>query len=241
MRQRGQTTTFQTRLEISEYAAAGLNDTHIAMEVGCSIWTVRKWRRRFIHQGRVGLTSHMGRPATGPLRTFPKELKETILHLRKLHPGWGPATFLAALKTDAFWADQPLPSRAQIARLLKQAGLTRRYQPHHELPQPQRTEPRTPHQEWQMDAQGIIRVEGVGKVSLISIVDVTSRLKAESYPSLETTNPALPDYQLTLRRAFLTYGLPETLTLDHGTVFYDNTTPSPFPTRLHLWLLALGV
>jgi hypothetical protein len=47
--------------------------------------------------------------------------------------------------------------------------------------------------------------------------------------------------QLSLRRAFLTYGLPEALTLDHGTVFYDNTTPSPFPTRLHLWLLALGV
>ena len=31
------------------------------------------------------------------------------------------------------------------------------------------------------------------------------------------------------------------LTLDHGTVFYDNTTPSPYPTRLHLWLLALGM
>ncbi len=81
----------------------------------------------------------------------------------------------------------------------------------------------------------------MGKVSLITIVDVTSRLKAESYPSLETTNPALPDYQLTLRRAFLTYGLPQVLTLDHGTVFYDNTTPSPFPTKLHLWLLALGI
>ena len=92
-----------------------------------------------------------------------------------------------------------------------------------------------------MDAQGIMRVEGVGKVSLISIVDVVSRLKTESYPSLDTTNPALEDYQLSLRRAFLTYGLPEVLTLDHGTVFYENTTPSPFPTRLHLWLLALGV
>jgi hypothetical protein len=93
------------------------------------------------------------------------------------------------------------------------------------------------------DGRGIriMRVEGVGKVSLINIVDVTSRLKAESYPSLETTNPALPDYQLTLRRAFLTYGLPQVLTLDHGTVFYDNTTPSPFPTKLHLWLLALGI
>jgi hypothetical protein len=31
------------------------------------------------------------------------------------------------------------------------------------------------------------------------------------------------------------------LTLDHGSVFYDNTTPSPFPTKLQLWLLALGV
>ena len=87
----------------------------------------------------------------------------------------------------------------------------------------------------------IMRVQGVGKVSLITIVDVVSRLKTESYPSEDSTNPALPDYRLTLRRAFVTYGLPQMLTLDHGTVFYDNTTPSPYPTRLHLWLLALGV
>jgi transposase InsO family protein len=241
MRQRGQTTTFQIRLEIGEHAAAGLNDPQIASVVGCSVWTVRKWRRRSLHQGRVGLTSQMGRPANGPVSTFPNAVKEAILQLRKLHPGWGPDSLLTALKTDACWADHPLPSRAQLARLLKHAGLTRRYQPHHDLIQPARASLTEPHQEWQMDAQGIMRVEGVGKVSLISIVDVVSRLKAESYPSLETTNPALPDYQLTLRRAFLTYGLPEILTLDHGTVFYDNTTPSPFPTRLHLWLLALGV
>ena len=152
MHSRGQTTTFQTRLEISEHTAAGLNDTRIAERVGCSVWTVRKWRRRWLHQGRFGLSSSMGRPATGPLSTFPRELKETILHLRTLHPGWGPATLLVALKMDAYWGDQPLPSRAQIARLLKQAGLTRRYQPHHDLLQPPRISPNTPHQEWQMDA-----------------------------------------------------------------------------------------
>jgi len=173
--------------------------------------------------------------------TFPHELQETILRLRKLHPGWGPATLLAALKTNTNRREQPLPSRTRIATLLKQAGLTRRYQPHHDLIQPPRVPLISPHQEWQMDAQGIMRVDGVGQVSLISVVDVVSRLKVESYPCMETTNPGLPDYQLTLRRAFLTYGLPETLTLDHGTVFYDNTTPSPFPTRLHLWLLALGI
>src|SRR5260370_18357785 len=183
----------------------------------------------------------MGRPATGPISTIPHELQETILQLRKLHPGWGPMTLLTALKMDSYWGDQPLPSRARIATLLKQAGLTRRYQPHNDLLQPPRTELSTPHQAWQMDAQGIMRVEGVGRVSLITIVDVVSRLKAESYPSLESTHPALPDYQLTLRRAFLTYGVPQILTLDHGTVFYDNTTPSPFPTKLHLWLPAHGI
>ena len=97
MHLRGQTTTFQTRLEISEHAAAGLNDTQIATVVGCSVWTVRKWRRRSLKLGRVGFTSQMGRPATGPLSTFPKELKETILHLRTLHPGWGPLTSIGLL------------------------------------------------------------------------------------------------------------------------------------------------
>lgn len=241
MRRRGQTTTFEIHLEIGEHAAAGLNDSQIASVVGCSMWTVRKWRRRSQYQGRIGLTSQMGRPARGPGSTFPSEVKERLLHLRKLHPGWGPDTLLTALKLDPGFADRPLPSRAQLARLLKHTGLTRRYLPHHDLMQPSQSLLTDPHQEWQMDAQGAMRVDGVGKVSLISIVDVTSRLKAESYPSLDTSNPALPDYQLTLRRAFLTYGLPQTLTLDHGTVFYDNKTPSPFPTRLHLWLIALGV
>ena len=152
MHLRGQTTSFQVRLEIMEQAGAGLNDTQIATALGCSVWTVRKWRRRSLKLGSVGLASRMGRPATGPVSTFPKELKEAILHLRALHPGWGPTTLLAALKTDAYWCNQPRPRRAQLARLLKQAGLTRRYQPHHDLPQLAPTEPRTPHQEWQMDA-----------------------------------------------------------------------------------------
>src|SRR5260370_2616206 len=144
MRQGGQTPHFQTRLEISEHAAAGLNDTQMAVVVGCPVWTVRKWRRRSRKHGRVGLTSHLGRPATGPLSTFPKPLQETILHLRTLHPGWGPNTLLATLKTDAAFRDQPLPSPARIATLLKQAGLTPRYQPHHDLPHPSPTPATTP-------------------------------------------------------------------------------------------------
>ena len=85
MRQRGQTTTFQTHLEISEHAAAGLHDPQIAAAVGCSVWTVRKWRRRALRQGRVGLASQMGRPATGPMSIFLHNLQETSMQVVSQH------------------------------------------------------------------------------------------------------------------------------------------------------------
>jgi hypothetical protein len=61
---------FQTRLEISEHAAAGLNDTQIAERVRCSVWTVRKWRRRWRKLGHLGFTSQMGHPVTGLMSTL---------------------------------------------------------------------------------------------------------------------------------------------------------------------------
>ena len=115
MIRRGQTTTFPERLDITERAAAGQSDPEIAAALGCSVWTVRKWRRRGQHQGRTGLSSHMGRPTSGPLSTLPAGMRDAILHMRRTHPGWGPNTLLAELRVDRRWADQPLPSRSRIA------------------------------------------------------------------------------------------------------------------------------
>jgi hypothetical protein len=75
----------------------------------------------------------------------------------------------------------------------------------------------------------------------VNIVDVVSRLKAESYPHLWGKGLSWEDYQLALRWAFVQYGLPERLSLDHDSAFFDNTSPSPYPSRLHLWLVALGI
>jgi len=241
MLRRGQTTTFQERLNITERAAAGQSDPQIAMALGCSVWTVRKWRRRGRYQGRSGLRSQMGRPTTGPLSTLPTGMRDAILHLRRRHPGWGPTTLLAELRVDPGFPAHSLPSRSRIAALLKAEKLTRTYQKHSELPAPPIQPEGAPHDEWELDAQGRMHVAGVGNVSLITIIDVVSRLKIESYPCLDTTNPPFSAYQFMLRRAFVTTGLPRRITLDHGTVFYDNTSASPFPTRLHLWLLALGI
>jgi hypothetical protein len=72
-------------------------------------------------------------------------------------------------------------------------------------------------------------------------VDRVSRLKPVSWPCVGTGDAATLDYQVALRCAFLQFGLPRRITLDHAPVFYDNTCPSPYPTVLHLWLIALGV
>lgn len=240
MNRRGQRTTLQERLEIVERVAAGRTDAEIADALGCSRWTVRKWRRRG-RRGTACLSSRLGRPVAGPLGTTAPQLREAILRLRREHPGWGPDTILATLRTDPVWCSTALPGRTQVAAALKEAGLTRRYQRRSALPQAPTCSADAPHELWQLDAQGVTMVAGVGKVCLINSTDVMSRVKVESFPSVGTTNPPTEDYFLALRHAFISYGLPQRISLDHGTVFFDNTTPSPFPTRLHLWLVALGI
>ena len=241
MSQRGQPTTLQERYAIMDRAAAGQSDPQIAAALGRPVSTIRKWRRIAQRQGHARLISPMGRPATGPLSSFPADLQATIRQLRTQHPGWGPDTLLAELRRDPRWADQRLPSAARLSAFLKHSGLSRPYQKQRPLPQPLTPPPQQPHDAWQLDAQGATPVAGVGTVSIINIVDEVSHLKVERCPVPDTTQPATADYQLALRRAFTTHGLPQASSLDHGSTFYDNTTASPFPPLLHLWLIALGI
>ena len=241
MRPRGQQTSLQERLTIQTLTQAGHSDRQIAAALGCALATLRKWRRRGQRQGRDALSSRLGRPVSGALSTLTVEQRALIRQLREQHPGWGPSTILAELPRQQAWHAERLPSRARLAAFLRQEGLSRPNQKRRALPQPSPSSARAAHDEWQLDAQGACEVAGLGKVCLINLADVVSRLKVESYPVLATTQPTTEDYQLVLRRAFTTFGLPERVTLDHGCAFYDNTCPSPYPTRLHLWLLALGV
>ena len=97
----GRATTLQERLTILERSEAGAKDTAIAEELGLSVWTVRKWRRRGQRQGRAGLVSEMGRPKSGALSSFPSEVRKAVGVLRDEHPGWGPLTILMELKADS--------------------------------------------------------------------------------------------------------------------------------------------
>jgi len=241
MAKRGRKTTFEERIEIGERWEAGQTDPQIAAAVGRSVWTVRKWRLKYQREGRSGLVSRMGRPPTGALGQFPSEVRDAVREMREQHPGWGPMTIRTELEDDRRCADTRVPSRSRVAAFLKQEDLTRKYERHSELPQPQAAEPERAHEEWEVDAQGVVEVPDLGSVSIININDLFSRLKVDSFPCLDTSHPNTLDHQLVMRRAFLHYGLPERVSLDHDSVFYDNASASPFPTTLHLWLIALGV
>ena len=241
MRQKGRTTTLEERIEIGERWEAGQTDPEIAEAMGCSVWVVRKWRRKHQQEGRKGMVSHMGRPPTGALGGFPEPVRRAVREMREANPGWGPGTIRAEWDRDPVRRGLPRPSRSRIAAFLGQEGYTRSYERHTELPQPEKEEVERVHEEWEMDAQGAIDIPTLGQVSIINIADVRSRLKVESFPCPGTSHPGTKDYQLALRRAFLRHGLPERLSLDHDSVFYDNASPSPFPTTFHLWLIALGV
>jgi transposase len=241
MSQTGRTTTLEERVMIAERVDAGRSSPEIAAELGRPVSTVRKWRQRYLQEGRAGLTSQMGRPASGALSTFSPELRATILELRDQHPGWGPQTLQQELSLDTRFTGQKIPSRPRIAAYLKEQGRVRAYERNQDLPEASELPVERPHQEWEMDAQGVTTVEGLGKVSFINVLDVVSHTSLDSHACFHTRHPPSQAYQQVLRRAFLRYGLPEQISLDHDSVFYDNKSKSPFPGRLHLWLIGLGV
>jgi transposase InsO family protein len=241
MSQGNRATTLQQRLEISDRAERGETDPQIATALHLSPATVRKWRRCAQRTGRSGLSSHLGRPRTGALGQTALELRDAVRELRQAHPGWGPPTLRLELAHDRRFGGLRIPSRARLAAFLKVEKLTRRHARHSELVQPAPQPATAPHEVWEMDAQGVRLIDDVGRVSVINIGDPYSHLRTESLACLHKIKPATYDYQLALRRAMLRFGQPKRLSLDHDSAFYDNTSPSPYPSRLQLWAIALGI
>lgn len=241
MSHKGQTTTLEERVTIAERVDAGQSSREIAEELGRPLPTIRKWRQRYLREGRAGLSSRMGRPASGALATASAEMKDAILELREQHPGWGAQTLRLEITKDERFAGLRIPSRARIAAYLKEQKKVRKYERHQDLSEPRAQPVQRPHQEWEMDAQGVTTVAGLGKVSFINLLDVFSHVSIDSHACPNTRHPKSQEYQRVLRRAFIRYGLPEQLSLDHDSAFYDNKSSSPFPSVIHLWLIGLGV
>lgn len=241
MSQKGKATTLEERVTIAECVDAGKSSHEIANELGYPLATVRKWRQRYLLEGRAGLFSQMGRPAAGALAQTSAEMKDALLELREKYPGWGAQTLRLEIAKDVRFVGLTIPSQARIAAYLKEKKKVRKYERHQDLPEPKTQTVQRPHQEWEMDAQGVTTVAGLGKVSFINLLDSYSHTSIDNHACLNASHPKSEEYQRVLRRAFIRYGFPEQISLDHDSAFYDNKSASPFPSNIHLWLIGLGV
>ena len=240
------TTSLQERVMILELSASGLSDSGIAERLGWSLATVRKWRRRGQGQGRCGLVSRLGRPPHGALSSFAGSVRATLQTWRQQHPRWGPQTLVVQAGAAADLCGQRLPKRATVARWLQEQGLTHHSLPPRELPMPAANAAQAAHEAWELDAYGAMPVPAVGMISLLDLNDCFSHVKLLSFPCWvgerrASRHPDTADYLLALRLAFVDWGLPSQLRVDRDSVYFDNTSKSPFPTRLHLFLLGLGI
>lgn len=239
-------TSLEERIQIIEYGQTGMTTMQIAQRTGWRPSTIRKWRSKARKHGRKGLASKMGRPKRGALSSFPSRVREQLCDWRRSHPGWGPKTLTAELARDPDFVGQRLPSMASIGRFLKEKDLTKGYERHSHLPESTGQKASAPHEIWEMDARGHGKVPDVGIISLINLNDRFTHLRLLSYPLQAGTQRVerygdTEDYQTVLRLAFTDWGLPQQIQVDRDSVFYDNKSKSPYPTRFHLWLIALGV
>lgn len=187
----------------------------------------------------------MGRPASGDvLSTFSSEIKQYIVNIRKRYPGWGAKTIYVEIQADPRFSNIKIPSVRSIGTLLKARGLVRVYDKHVQIPDSQVSYPDSPHQVWQLDAQGSFKLNNIGPVTMINIKDVFSLVYCMAYPNLRKSIHGYSkrlDYQCALRLAFIENGLPEEIQTDHESIFYENKGKSPFPTLFHLWLISLDI
>jgi transposase InsO family protein len=188
----------------------------------------------------------MGRPKKGVvLSSFQPEIINQLRIWRLEHPLWGPKTLHTELINCARYALIDIPCRSSIASWLQHSGFIKPYVKRLiasdvvNFPQPSRV-----HQRWQVDVKGNAQVQNVGFVGMVNVKDVFSCTYTGIFPlqlPTEQSHPTSDEYRLALRMAFIEHGLPEEIQCDHDGVFYDNQHESPFPTRLHLWFVALGL
>lgn len=99
---------------------AGRSLAAIAVDLDCSVVTVRKWWRRARDQGQVGLQApRRGRRAAGVGATFDPQVIAAAIDLKRRHPGWGAKRVVGELRAQPEVADRRLPSPSRLAAIFK--------------------------------------------------------------------------------------------------------------------------
>jgi len=237
-------TTIQQRQEMAQLSAQGQTYQAIAVQLGVSVWTARKWIRQAKRGGLAGLVSVWGRPATGSLSDFDPLVRYVALRLKRQHPTWGAAYVVKKMSERPSLKDKTLPEATTVWRYWR--GFGDRLWPKRRPAEAQLPAAGVIHGVWQMDAKESVPVAGVGVVTINQARDefgratVMHRIHPAERAEQQIVKLTSAEVQQDCRIAFSQWGLPDAIQTDRASLFVGED-PTPFPTALSLWWLGLGI
>jgi Homeodomain-like domain/Integrase core domain len=237
-------TTIQQRQEILRLAERGMTVAAIAQALQLAPRTVRKWRQRAAAGREGALVSCMGRPTSGPLGTRSQLMRYVALRLKRKHLTWGATYIIKKMSEHPGLQGQALPDRTSVWRYLR--PFSDRLRPARPRPEPRPSDGSVLHGVWQLDFKESVAVAGVGTTTithardLVGRVTVCHRVHVAQRPEQRILKLTTQQVQADCRVAFTQWGLPDTIRTDRASIFRDDD-PSPFPTRLVLWWVGLGI
>jgi hypothetical protein len=237
-------TTHRERMAMVEAKLNGLSLKQVAHQAGVHRDTARYWWRQYRDHGWSALLPAARQPTpTGSLSRFHPLVRYVALRLKRQHPKWGPDVLLLKLRQRASLRGHKLPSRSALAAYL--SPYLPRLQPARRVTvkRPTTATPvvNAPHVCWQMDFKGDERLGSCGSFAPFMVVDAytSAPLETRLYPAgLKGVNGRT--VQDNLRQVFTTWGLPDFIRMDRGSVFVGSTRLE-WPSTLLLWLAGLGI
>src|ERR1019366_3819485 len=203
------------------------NLSRLCAEFGISRPTGYVWLKRYREQGVSGIEEHSRRPRRSPQQTS-APVEQRIVHLRRARPDWGARKLQHLLRGEGI-----LVPVITVHRVLLRQGLVR--PDDRRLIAWQRFERDAPNQLWQMDFKS---PKGCQQpVGPLSVIDDHSRFVVALEKTGSTRTEAV---QERLEHAFLHYGVPEAMLMDHGTPWWNAQAPSGW-TKLQVWLMKQGI
>ncbi len=202
---------------------------------GISRKTGYKWVQRYRAQGPDGLPDRSRRPHHNP-QAIAFVVKQSIIDLRKRHPGWGPKKLLSLLAREH--PDWDLPSKTSIYNILRAEGLI----------QPARRRRRVvptakpfapahvPNDVWSADFKGHFFTQDGVCCYPLTVMDHVSRylLSCQIIKGTRTH-----DSQEVFKALFSQYGLPKRIRTDNGAPFASIGVGGL--SKLSVWWVRLGI
>lgn len=226
---------------------SGQTIPQIALALGTSRECVRKWWRRGRDEGMLGLLERKrGRPIQGVLSTYPNQVRETSLSLKREHKRWGANRVLIELRNDPALSGLTFPSRSRLYAFFHQEcpECLSIWTQHKEVPS-------TPtasavHEEWQVDHQEGHRLCDGSIATVCNIRDpYGAAMIASQAFSVKTEQRwrklTWEEVRQVLRAGFAEWQtLPDSVLTDNEMGLGGNPN-DPFPSWLSLYLAGLGI